>query len=277
MEPSSLQSQIFKFSMAVLRITLMSAIGLVIYFKLFEQCIIFFPEKTLSTFPRVPYEDVHFPALDGTQLHGWYIPVSGSKTVFVISHGNAGNISDRLELTESVAREFRMNVFIYDYRGYGQSAGRPSEAALYADIRGALAFVHSRGYSAHSVYLIGQSLGTAVTIDAASSEDVGGVILEAAFPNVRAVVRRYTRMPLDYLLSSQFDSLSKILHVHAPIAFVHATRDPVIPFDLGQELFQAAAGPKKFFSVIGEIHEGALMALGLEQTKQLRDFLVRPH
>lgn len=263
-----------KLSIAALRIVLMLILGLAAYFKLFEKRVIFHPERTLTGFPRIPYEDVHFIAIDGIQLHGWFVPFSESARVFIVSHGNAGNIGDRHEMAEYITRQFQASVLMYDYRGYGQSAGEPSESGLYSDLRGALAYVHSRGYSPDSVYLIGQSLGTAVTVDAASQERVGGLILEAPFPSVRAVARYYAfSLPVDYLLSSRFDSASKIPQIRVPIAVVHGKRDPVIPFDLGQHLFEAAVGPKKFFSVDAEVHEGALMALGLEQTKQLREFL----
>src|SRR5262249_24547446 len=116
------------------------------------------------------------------------------------------------------------------------------------------------------------------TIEAASHEQVAGLILEAAFPSIRTVARYYAfSLPVDYFLNSRFDSLSKIPDLHIPIAFVHAKRDPVIPFYLGRQLFEAAAEPKRFFSVDGEIHEGAMLALGLEQAKQLREFLFTKH
>jgi fermentation-respiration switch protein FrsA (DUF1100 family) len=263
-----------KLAMAALRIVLMLIVGLAVYFRLFEKRLVFYPDRTLAGFPHVPYEDVHFPAKDGTPLHGWFIPFQGSDRIFVISHGNAGNIGDRYEMAEYLNQEFQTNLLMYDYRGYGRSAGDPSESGLYSDIRGAISYVRSRGYASSSVYLIGQSLGTAVTVDAASQEPVGGIILEAPFTNIKDVARHYMySMPVDYLLSSRFDSLSKITQVHAPIAVVHGERDPVIPFELGRQLYSAAAAPNKFFPGQAEIHEGALMALGIERTRELRDFL----
>jgi fermentation-respiration switch protein FrsA (DUF1100 family) len=263
-----------KLAMAILRIVLMLIVGLAIYFRVFEKKLIFYPEKTLAGAPHVPYENVHFSAADGVQLHGWFLPFKDSARLMIISHGNAGNIGDRSEMAEYVNREFKTAVLMYDYRGYGQSAGEPSETGLYSDLKGALLYGRSRGFSPDSVYLMGQSLGTAVTVEIASRETVGGVILEAPFTSVRGVARHYMfSMPVDYLLSSRFDSLSKIQQVHAPIAVVHGKRDPVIPFELGQRLFDAAAVPKKLFPVAAEIHEGALMALGEERTKELREFL----
>jgi uncharacterized protein len=239
--------------------------------KVFGYRFIFYPERTLGGVPRIPYEDVRFPAADGTQLHGWFIPFKNSHRVFLISHGNAGNIGDRSEMGEYINQEFQANILMYDYRGYGQSEGKPSESGVYSDLRGALRFALSRGYSPKSVYLIGQSLGAAVTVDVASQDSVAGVILEAPLTSVRTLARHYAfSLPVDYFLSARFDSLSKIQNLRVPVAVVHARRDPVIPFDLGQELFNAAHEPKRFFPVDAELHEGVLMALGISRTKELQ-------
>jgi uncharacterized protein len=261
---------------SLLRIALMLVVGLAAYFKLFGNRLIFYPETTIAAVPCIPYEDVIFTAGDGTKLNGWFMPFTATDRVFVISHGNAGNIGDRSEMGEYVSQELRSAVFMYDYRGYGRSEGKPSESGLYSDLRGALRYVRARGYALDKIYLIGQSLGTAVTVEVASQEDVAGIILEAPFPGVREIARSYAfSIPVDFFLSARFDSASKIQAVRAPIAVIHGRRDPVIPFVLGQQLFEIATGPKQFFAVEGEIHEGALMALGVEQTQRLREFLFK--
>src|SRR5262249_41066216 len=146
--------------------------------------LIFYPARTLADSPHLPFENIYFNSADGTRLHGWLIPSKESGRVFIISHGNAGNIGDRWEMGEFVNRSFQSSVFMYDYRGYGKSEGEPSEAGLYSDLRGALTFIRSRGYGNDAIYLIGQSLGTAVTVDIASKEHVAGIILEAPFPSI---------------------------------------------------------------------------------------------
>lgn len=189
MRPLRLKEVLRQVSLSALRIAAMLVIGLAISFQVFEERLIFHPERTLSSSPQSPYEDVQFPAADGTMLHGWFLPFKDSNRVFIISHGNAGNIGYRSEMAQYVRQEFRADVLLYDYRGYGKSSGEPSEQGLYSDLKGALAYVRSRGYSARSVYLMGQSLGTAVTVDLASREPVAGIILEAPFTNVRGVAR----------------------------------------------------------------------------------------
>lgn len=262
--------------MPLVRILAMLIAGLAVYLMLFENSLIFYPERTLAGFPHVPFEDVRFTAADGTRLHGWFIPFKDSKKIFVISHGNAGNIGHRYEMGEFINREFQANTLMYDYRGYGESEGRPTESGVYSDLSGAIRYALSRGYSPNELYLIGQSLGSAVTVEIASQQRVAGVILEAPFTSIRAMARRIAfSLPIDYFLRARFDSLSKIGSVRAPIAVIHGKRDPVVPFQLGQELFDAAASPKKFFPIDAEIHEGAMMALGLERTKELLEFLTR--
>ena len=216
--------------MSALRILVMLLFGLAVYFRVFENRLIFYPERTLAGVPLIPHEDVTFTAIDGTLLHGWFIPFKDSDKVFVISHGNAGNIGDRYEMGQYVNQEFHANTFMYDYRGYGQSEGKPSESGTYSDLRGALRYVSSRGYSPKSVYLIGQSLGGAVTVEVASQEPVAGIILEAPLPSIRSLARHYAfSLPIDYFLTARFDSLSKIKNVQAPVVVVHSKRDPVIP------------------------------------------------
>jgi len=262
--------------MALVRITVMLIIGIFIYFKLFEHRLIFYPESTIAGVPGIPYEEISFKALDGTDLNAWLIPFEGSPRIFVVSHGNAGNIGDRWAMGEYLHNEFQSTVFMYDYRGYGRSQGQPTESGLYSDLRGATRYVRSRGFAAEHIYLVGQSLGTAVTLDVASQEQVAGILLEAPFPSVSALARAYTfSVPFDYFWTSRFDSLSKLRSIRVPVAVVHGTKDPLIPFALGQQVFDAAHEPKRLFAVEAEIHEGALMALGLERTGELRRFLFR--
>ena len=260
----------------ILRIGLMVCVGLAIYVKLFENRLIFYPSRKLNGAPRVPFENVAFTADDGTRLSGWLIPFKESSQVFVISHGNAGNIGDRYEMGEFVHRQFRTNVFMYDYRGYGASDGSPSESGLYSDLQGALLYMRSRGFDNDNTFLIGQSLGTAVVVDVATREQVAGIILEAPFTSVAAVARKIVHVPIGFLFSTRFDSLSKIREVKAPVVVIHATNDPVIPFELGLQLFKAIVGPKKMFSIDGPFHEGVMTEMKPAEISEIRAFLLSP-
>jgi fermentation-respiration switch protein FrsA (DUF1100 family) len=207
-------------------------------------------------------------------LHAWFIPYEGSRRVFIISHGNAGNIGYRVDYYEFVRREFKENIFAYDYRGYGKSEGTPSEEGTYSDLRGAIRAVRSRGIEPRQIYLIGQSLGTAVTLGVAGQEQPGGIILEAPFTSVREIAAHHAfSIPIGYLFRSRYDSLARVAELDVPIVIVHARRDPVIPYELGERLYSAIPSPKRFYPVDGEIHEGAMMALGIQDLASLRNFL----
>ena len=253
---------------------LLVTIGLAFYVRAFERRLIYYPDRDFAGAPSLPHEDVGFAAIDRTRLHGWFVPYPESDRVLIVSHGNAGNISHRTSMLEFLHVEFEVSILAYDYRGYGKSDGEPSEEGIYSDVRGAYAYVRSRGYSPTSIYLLGQSLGTAVAVDLAAEEPTAGLILEAPFTSVRDVARRLSLgLPVDLLIRAQYDSLSKIGRIHAPVAIVHARQDPVLPYSLGVRLFERANPPKRFFEVKSNLHEGALMGLGVEQTEQLRRFV----
>jgi fermentation-respiration switch protein FrsA (DUF1100 family) len=253
---------------------LMLSVGLALLVFFFEKKLIFYPSRNLDAAPRQRHENVQFAAEDGTRLHGWFVPFEGSRRVIIISHGNAGNIGDRVDYIEFVRQEFKENVFAYDYRGYGRSEGSPSEEGTYSDLRGAIRLVESRGFDKSHTYLIGQSLGTAVTLGVAAHEPVAGIILEAPFTSIRELARdRAFSIPVGYLFRSRFDSLAQAATIHTPIVIVHGRRDPVIPFKFGERLYSAIAGPKRFFALDADLHEGALMALAVPDLIKIREFL----
>ena len=250
----------------------MTAVCLVVYVRFFEHRLLYYPESGPTGAPSVDYDDVSFDAADGTRLHGWFIPAASNR-ILIVSHGNAGNIGDRASMGEFLLEEFQVSVFMYDYRGYGQSEGKPSEEGTYSDIRGAYAWARDQSYAPSQIYLFGQSLGSAVTIDLASDTEVGGVIIEAGLTNMSDMARRLFHVPLGWLLRTRYDSESKVASINAPIAFIHGRDDPVVPFELGEELYEAANEPKMFFTVEAAIHEGAIMGMGLERVQELREFV----
>jgi fermentation-respiration switch protein FrsA (DUF1100 family) len=259
---------------AAARVVLILSVTLVILIMVLERRFIFFPTREMAETPAGPFEDASFEAIDGTRLHGWWLPAENSSQALIVSHGNAGNIGRRVEAGEFLRRELAVNVLMYDYRGYGQSQGDPTEEGTYSDIRGAYRYVRSRGFEPSAIIVMGQSLGTAVTVDLAANETVGGVLLEAPFTSIPAMARElYWPLPIAWLLSTKYDSLSKITRIKAPVAIIHATRDAIVPYAFGRELYEAAKPPKEFFEVRANVHEGSLMALGLEELRRLRVFL----
>ena len=267
-----LRSALIRVLASVLRITAATAVVLLLYVKFFEHRLIYFPEAGLVATPESDYEDLYFETGDGIRLHGWWMAME-SPHVLIVSHGNGGNMGYRAEMGEFLREELRVNIFMYDYRGYGQSEGSPSEEGTYADIEAAYRTARARGFAPESIFLMGQSLGTGVSVDLASRETIGGMILEAPFTRVGAVLRHHFRIPLDWLLQTQYDSLGKINHINVPLAVVHARGDPVVPYELGNALFEAAPNPKRLFTLDADLHEGAIMGLGVQRMGELRAFI----
>ena len=248
--------------------------------RLFEEKLIFFPDYpgrlSGDWRPRgLPVEDVWLETSDGVELHAWWIPRAAADFTFLAFHGNAANIANRAD-TYRFLGQLPANVLAVEYRGYGRSEGKPSEAGLYADAQAAYQYVVTkRGVAPDRVISFGQSLGTAVAVDLASKEKVGGVVLEASFPSASAVARRvYPFLPgLSLLVRGQFDTARKLPKIRAPILVIHCTHDPVLAFDLGEEVYRLAPSPKLFLRIDGYGHEEASMVAPEQYRQQLLAFL----
>ncbi len=255
---------------------------ILLLFRVFESRLIYFPNYPgrLSGDWRpegLPVEDVWLRTADGVKLHAWWIPGEGAEFTFVAFHGNAGNIANRAEIYRFV-RSLPANVLAVDYRGYGRSEGKPSEAGLYRDAEAAYDYlVSDRSIAPSRIIAFGGSLGTAVAVDLAAKHEVGGVVLEAPFASGKAVARRvYAFIPgLGYIVKSKFDTATKLAKVHAPILIVHCVRDPVLPFPLGEEVYRLARTPKFFLRVEGYCHEEASSVAPEQYRSQLLLFLSR--
>ena len=232
------------------------------YSNMIDRYFIFHPDKDLSGDPAdvgLAFDDVRFAAVDGIMLHGWFVPGDESATL-VLMHGNAGNISGRLRRLAELHEAIGMNVFIFDYRGYGLSEGRASEKGTYLDAEAALDYVVSRGdVDPSRIVLFGHSLGTAIAVETAVRREVHAVLLEAPFTSVGAMAAHgYPFVPgIGRILRTKFNSLSKIGDIGAPLMVVHGEMDATIPVRMGRELYDAAAEPKRFLAIPGADHDDA--------------------
>ena len=227
----------------------------VVGIRLFEGRFIYFPLRYPAGFePPEKYglrvEEVWLRAEDNVRLNAWYLPSPSASKVLLVFHGNATNLGTDLPRLQFFAR-LGVSLFEVDYRGYGKSEGSPDEAGLYRDANAAYQYlVATRSYKPRDILLHGQSLGGAVAIDLASRRECGGLIVESSFTSAREMARRMFLLPLlEYIPKSRFDSLRKIGQVRCPVLIVHGTQDQLIPFSMGQELYQAAREPKSFLSV----------------------------
>lgn len=223
---------------------------------------------------QLPLEDVWFAAPDGTKLHGWWVPAADSPGVLLWCHGNAGNITHRLENVAELHRR-GLSVLIFDYRGYGQSQGVPSEHGLYQDAMAAYdALTTQRHIPPEQIVVFGRSLGAAVGGEVARSRRVAGLILETPFPSVAAMVRaHYGPLPLHWLLAARYDLVTCLRQVHVPVLVLHGDRDTIVPVELGRAVYAAANTPKTFYLIRGADHNDTYVVGGEPYFQCLLSFL----
>ncbi len=202
------------------------------------------PGRTLVATPErmgLDYEDVAFEAEDGVTLHGWFLPAQAERGTLLFFHGNAGNISHRLDSLR-IFHDLDYSVFIIDYRGYGRSEGRPSEEGLYADARAAWDYlVSERGIDPARIVAFGRSLGAAVAACLARERRLGGLILESGFTSVPDLgADLYPWLPVRRLARLEYDARACVAEVDVPVLVVHSPDDEIIPFHHGEALAEAA-------------------------------------
>ncbi len=265
-----------------LAITILVALGIVArYTGLIDRFFIFFPSKEIAQDPSnvgLDFEDVLFKASDGVELHGWLVPGTSDLTL-VWFHGNAGNISHRVDNIAEVHERLGASVFIFDYRGYGRSEGTPSEKGTYLDAEAAMSYLRSReDVDENKLVLFGRSLGCAVAAETARANDVYALILESPLTSVQRLAGRvYPWLPgIGRLATTKYDTLSKIKDVRAPVMVIHGDRDEVVPFDMGEEIFAAANAPKRFYAIEGAGHNDTYVVGGPAYFDALKEFLEDP-
>ncbi len=247
----------------IIVITISLCIGLLIILYLRQDQLLYFPMPHISTTPgdiNLPYEAINLTTSDGVKLSGWFIPAEDAQGVVLFFHGNAGNISHRLDSIE-VFHRLGLSVLIIDYRGYGQSEGSPSEQGTYLDAEAAWKYlVKERQISPEQIVLFGRSLGGAVAVWLAQQHTSGMLILESTFTSVPDVAaKHYPFLPVRLLARSQYNSLERLPHVECPILVIHSPDDEIILYEHGQQLFKVAQEPKYFLKLIGGHNEGFLI------------------
>ena len=194
-----------------------------------------------------PYEDVEFTSADGTKLHGWFFPRPNTKRAILYCHGNGEDVAADGDLGHHLSNVLKASVLVFDYRGYGHSAGSPSEAGCIADGNAAQTWLANRiGIHPDDVILIGRSLGSAVAIALAADNGCRALILENSFPSIVAVAaQHYAWLPVKLLMRNRYDNLARIQHYKGPLWQSHGCDDQLIPLASARTLFDASPSPNK--------------------------------
>ncbi len=251
---------------SVLRILVLAYIGLVVVLYFNQSRMVYFPTVGLQNNPKqvnLDYEPVNLTTQDGILLSAWFVPAQGDaptgKGVILYCHGNAGNIGHRLDYIQNFHR-LGLATFIFDYRGFGESKGEPTEAGTYADVEAAWEYLTvTKKIPANQIIVYGESLGGAIATYIAAKKQPGGLILAATFTSLNdRAAEIYPYIPIRLISKFSYDSLARISQIHRPILIMHSPDDEVIPFHHGKSLFAAANEPKEFVQTTGDHNNGFL-------------------
>jgi len=250
-------------------------LGFVFMVRYVEKKSCFFPQKKMVVNPAgngIAVENVSFKTEDHLTLNGWFFNNVSSRVTLLFFHGNAGNISHRLDKVR-LFHSLGLNVFIIDYRGYGKSQGVPSEKGIYKDALAAFDYLAKRDdIDTARIVGYGESMGGVAVIDLALHRPLAGLIVDSSFSSAADLARQHYPFVPTFLLATKMDSVSKIKNVRVPKLFIHSKDDEIVPLALAQKLFDAAPYPKEFLEIQGD-HNGGYALSRSRYLPGIKDFL----
>jgi fermentation-respiration switch protein FrsA (DUF1100 family) len=231
---------------------------------LMQPRLLYRPTREISGTPAdlsLEYEDVAFQSADGVRLTGWYLAVKNARFTLLFCHGNGGNIMHRLD-SLALFHSLGVNCFIFDYRGYGSSAGRPTEAGTYLDAQAAYDWlIREKRIPPEQIILFGRSLGGSIAAHLAGRVRSRALVVESAFtsyPDIGA--RFYPYMPVRLFARFRYSTLTYLKRVHCPVMLIHSKDDELVPLEFGRRLFEAAQEPKQFVEIAGGHNDGFVVS-----------------
>ncbi|MCM8819309.1 MAG: alpha/beta hydrolase [Candidatus Omnitrophica bacterium] len=257
---------------------LLILVSLLIYLKWFEKTKVFYPTKTVTATPKIfgiEYQEIFYETEDNIKLYAWFCKKDNLLPTILYCHGNGGNISDRVEIIK-LFFDAGFNVFIFDWRGYGLSGGKPSEKGLYIDVVSSYNYlVNKLNISPKNIIVYGESLGSVAAIYLSARKSVSLLILNGAFSSAYdmacTIFPFLPRFILKAILSLKFDSISQIKNINIPKLFIHSKDDEIVPFALAEKLFKEAPLPKEFYITEG-LHNDAL-SLNEDLIERIKNFI----
>jgi len=222
------------------------------------------PGRQLEATPRdagFDYVDVTTKTADGISLHGWYVFAPNPRGTVLFLHGNAGNVSHRLD-SIAIFHELGLDTFIIDYRGYGQSEGKPGEEGTYRDAEAAWEYlVTERGEDPARIVVFGRSLGGGVAAWLASRHKAAALVVESSFTSaVDMAAHLYPFMPVRLISRLKYPVADYVARAECPVLIVHSRDDEIIPFAMGKALYEAAPAPKAFIELAGDHNNGFFLS-----------------
>ncbi len=247
--------------------------------SMLDQFFVYHPEpwqdRDWTRLSGLPLEDVWFQAADGARLFGWYVEAAAERPVMLWSHGNAGNIINRLDNLK-LLYQMGLSVFLFDYRGYGKSQNvRPSEKGLYEDAYGAYDYLtRVRKIRPERIVLFGRSLGASVAGELAVQRPAAALIMESSFPSIEAVAKfYYGGLPVHWLLGAAHRLIDRLPLLSLPKLIIHGDKDDIIPIELGRQVFDAAKPPKEWYVIQGAGHNNTYLMGGRAYFRRIGEFI----
>ncbi len=251
-------------------------VALVLFF--FQSNLVFYPEigrevVVTPAIAKLPYEDIRLKTSDGLELQGWFVPAPQPRGTVLFFHGNAGNISGRIDYLEMFHR-LGYSTLIFDYRGYGNSSGKPTEEGTYRDAEAAWKYLTEQRHAQPcGIVLFGESIGGAIAAWLAVREKPAALVIASSFTSVPDLGQQiYPWLPVRLLARIHYDTRDYLKSVSAPVMIVHSPEDDIIPFEHGRALFAAANPPKQFLEIAGG-HNTGFVYMRESWVKALGDFL----
>ena len=232
-----------------------TAVAIIILCYLLVVVFIFFNQRNLLYHPfennynkdqaNFSYEEVFIPTSDGNSLKGWFHKKDLiQKKTLVFFHGNAGNLNNRIYKLNLI-KEFDINFLIVAYRGFSGNKGKPTEKGLYDDARSSLDWLKKQKVKEDKIIVYGESLGTGVSVEVAQNKKFAGIILESPFTSmVDAGKFYYFYLPVSLLLKDRYETIKKLKNIKIPILVMHGKKDKIVPFHMGEQIFEKANEPK---------------------------------
>jgi fermentation-respiration switch protein FrsA (DUF1100 family) len=244
----------------------------------------YMPKKGKGRTPNqygIAYEDVFFQSADKTKLHGWFLPakkgVKKAKGTIVFSHGNFGKVSRHLGYVNGMIAS-GYNVFLYDYRGFGQSEGEAEKLGIISDVVAAFRYIKTRkDIDQDKIISASQSLGGAKSIAALAEfhpKGLRGIVVMNTFSSYRKMALKIAGNTANYVITDTCNPVDLVKQLpKVPLLVMHSENDQLIPCEHGEEIYNAANEPKTFMKLKAGGHNNFLVVNRHENEKKLLKWL----
>ncbi len=246
-----------KYLYLTLSSVLIAYLVLVIFIYFYQRNLLYHPSENNYQNDEIKfnYDEIFIKVDDEIKLKSWVIDKNFKKLkTLVLLHGNAGNLSNRIYKLNEL-NKLDINILLISWRGFSGNKGSPTEKNLYEDAEAAIRWLNKKQVENNQIILYGESLGSGVVLEIAKKNNFNSIILESPFTSIENSAKiYYPYLPVKLLLKDRYDSINKIEKINTPILIMHGKKDDIIPFSMGEELFEKANEPKYSYFTSDDVH-----------------------